>query len=175
MLRPEALFLLLPFVMITRSLFAAALALASFSPVTLQARLGETEQQTEQRYGAAVEKLGEDSVREKTRAYTTGGMSVIVSYLNGVSQSEMFIKEDRKSDLSDNEIQVLLKANSLGRVWEKAESPNFINKRWLLQGEAVAEYRPMQITPTLWLATKQYVTFSSEQTRQKEKNALAGF
>jgi hypothetical protein len=56
------------------------------------ARIGETEQQIEARYGKSIRTL-ESGNQPLTKAYRSSDLSIAVTYIDGVSQSEMFCAE----------------------------------------------------------------------------------
>lgn len=80
------------------------------------ARIGESEQQVEARYGKPIaprvpgEDLGE------TKAYVCAGFLIAVTFVDGVSQREMYAKND-KSAITGAEVEVLLEANRGNLQW----------------------------------------------------------
>jgi hypothetical protein len=95
----------------TRSVAIALLMLVS----SAFARIGETEQQIEARYGKTIRTLSKGN-QPLQKAYQSSGLDIAVTYIDGVSQSEFFSKQD-KSELSKNEIALLLEANAAGSRW----------------------------------------------------------
>jgi hypothetical protein len=79
------------------------------------ARIGETEQQIEARYGKS-ERIDTKALLLLTKIYRVGDLRVTVSFIDGISECEYFVKRDGK--LTDQEVDVLLKANSIdGKQW----------------------------------------------------------
>jgi hypothetical protein len=69
------------------------------------------------------------------RDYAFHGMLVTVVYLGGRSVTELYRKQDG-TRLSNDETEVLLKANTLGSKWE--EEPSFDSgkfRKWKLQNK----------------------------------------
>lgn len=79
------------------------------------ARIGDTEQQIEARYGKATDTLSKGN-EPLQKLYRSSGLDIGVTYIDGVSQIESFRKEDQ-SALSKNEIALLLEANAAGSKW----------------------------------------------------------
>src|SRR5450755_2885940 len=77
------------------------------------ARIGETTNQVDKRYGAPLEttKNGGES-----RRYSFGGFTVLVSFERGISQCEVYQKKDT-SRMMEGEIRGLLGANAGGSAW----------------------------------------------------------
>jgi len=68
------------------------IAIASFQLVSAAfARIGETEQQIEARYGKSIVTFPSDN-QPLTKAYESSGMNIIVMYIDGVSQREIFLR-----------------------------------------------------------------------------------
>jgi hypothetical protein len=79
------------------------------------ARIGETEQQIENRYGKSTLTVSTGN-EPLQKVYQSSGLNITVTYLDGVSQREIFTKQDG-SELSKNEIAILLEANTAGSKW----------------------------------------------------------
>ena len=81
----------------------------------LYARLGETEEQIEARYGKPfkVSKVSNDLTE---KIFKSKGFWVMVSFTKGISHGEYYRKLD-KTELAFNEIAIFLKANSNGQEW----------------------------------------------------------
>ena len=92
------------------------IAIAFFLLVSLAfARIGETEQQIEKRYGKSTLTVSTGN-EPLQKVYQSSGLNITVTYLDGVSQREIFTKQDG-SELSKNEIAILLEANTAGSKW----------------------------------------------------------
>ena len=79
------------------------------------ARIGETEQQIEKRYGKSTLTVSTGN-EPLQKVYQSSGLNITVTYLDGVSQREIFTKQDG-SELSKNEIAILLEANTARSKW----------------------------------------------------------
>jgi hypothetical protein len=79
------------------------------------ARIGETEQQIEKRYGKSTLTVSTGN-EPLQKVYQSSGLNITVTYLDGLSQREIFTKQDG-SELSKNEIAILLEANTAGSKW----------------------------------------------------------
>lgn len=87
------------------------------------ARIGETEQQIIARYGKSIKDIPSKGAREKYGAFVFNGFTIIVVFLDGVSQAESYSK-DRDGEFSNDEIAALLKANAPAASWKlKASTP----------------------------------------------------
>jgi hypothetical protein len=92
------------------------------------ARLGETAAELEARYGHSIGQRLERG--EESRVYKYEDFSIKVTFLNGKSAQEIYIHQDRKTPLSEKEIQSFLDLNSMGKRWEK------YSKHWVAEIEA---------------------------------------
>ena len=80
------------------------------------ARIGETEQQMEKRYGKCTLTISTGN-EPLQKVYQSSGFNITVTYIDGVSQREIFTKQDGSSELTKNEIAILLEANTAGSKW----------------------------------------------------------
>jgi hypothetical protein len=96
-----------------KTLFVAVALSLLVSPAF--ARIGETEQQIEKRYGKSTLTVSTGN-EPLQKGYQSSGLNITVTYLDGVSQREIFTKQDG-SELSKNEIAILLEANAAGSKW----------------------------------------------------------
>jgi hypothetical protein len=80
------------------------------------ARIGETEQQIEVRYGKSTLTVSTGN-EPLQKVYQASGLNITVTYIDGVSQREIFIKQHGSSELTKNEIAILLEANAAGSKW----------------------------------------------------------
>jgi hypothetical protein len=92
------------------------IALFGYAAPPALVRIGETEQQTEARYGVPVAMVPDAAAIGVTKAYRSAGFLIAVTYVDGISQREMLSKPDR-SEISRTEIEVLLGANAGGFHW----------------------------------------------------------
>ena len=124
------------------------------------ARLGETKAELDARYGPSVKRLEADPGEEMLE-YRHKDLFVLVTFVQGKSESEIYGHQDGKTPLSQNEIQSFLNINSFGKHWEK--SPEI--PVWSLGGSdprtwvALAAYYPKSphiIAPGLGIMTTGY-------------------
>jgi hypothetical protein len=108
------------------------------------ARIGETEQQIEARYGKSLGVLSHGN-EPLMKTYRKADLDIAVTYVDGISQKEFFSHKD-KSGLTATEIDVLLAANSEGKKWIEQSLPSFFHGRaWKLEGsDRVAQYHEKQ-------------------------------
>jgi len=138
------------------------------------ARIGETEAQIEARYGKPVVTFSKGKERPR-KGYLSAGFRITVSYLDGVSASEIYQKPDQ-SKLSQTEIDTLLAANSGGGTW--AESPLVISglQQWKTGGESnerTAAY--VESNGSLLFTTKRLFDLERTEKAQAEKAKLKNF
>lgn len=117
--------------MIARTLVAAIVAAVSFSPLSALARLGETEAQSQARYGDPVEGLvGGD---EKPlmpgaveRAYNFQGWRVRAAFAGGTTVRIQYvhIENSAPKKLSEAETKALLDAEKGKYAWREERSKN---------------------------------------------------
>jgi hypothetical protein len=136
--------------------------LLSVAPIA-QARIGETEPQIDASYGKPVAQVpSQANDLGLTKLYHSGSYMVFVTFLEGQSVREMFAKRDR-SDLSQDELQALLNANSGGHPWEseshpvrrEGAPPGAQEWRSLDQRSRVGFYNPN--TSSLFIATQDFI------------------
>lgn len=141
-------------------------------PYETSARIGETFEQCKERYGDPVHA---DST---LTGFVKSGMRIIVSFYNDkvslIAYKKM--KEDilgNPEEITDNEKQILLDANSGGKKWVKM---NVISMReqWATEdSELFANYDPME--RGLMIATKGHLERMKQQTQDKEREKLKDF
>lgn len=77
------------------------------------ARIGETTEQVDRRYGAPLETTKD---KGESRRYSFRGFTVLVNFERGISQCEVYQKKDI-SRMTEAEIKGLLGANAGGSAW----------------------------------------------------------
>ena len=137
------------------------------------ARIGETEQQIEARYGKSIGTLSSGNQPLK-KAYQSSGMNIIVMYIDGVSQSEVFTKKD-ESEFSKNEIAILLDANAAGSKWIEDPKARLVGMHgWNLEaGGRTAGYS--ESARGLLIQTEVADKVSAQREGEAEKEKLKGF
>jgi hypothetical protein len=137
------------------------------------ARIGETEQQIEARYGKSTLSFP-SSNQPLTKAYESSGLNIVVMYIDGVSQREIFTKQD-KSEFSKNEIAILLDANAAGSKWIEDPTARVVGMRgWKLEaGGRKAGYS--ESARGLLIQTEVAEKVSAQHEAEAEKEKLKGF
>jgi hypothetical protein len=150
-----------------RTLFTIFISLALGVPVF--ARIGETEAEIRARYGKPI-KIDSESGLWLFRP--TGDVRVALTFFDGKSACEVYDKPD-KSAFSDNEIQVLLDANSSGKQWTEALS-TYEFKMWTLDTMGrKATY--VKLAKQLIVATSEYLRAEEVRKARRESEKLKGF
>lgn len=137
------------------------------------ARIGETEQQIEARYGKATHTLSKGN-EPLQKLYRSSGLDIGVTYIDGVSQIESFRKEDQ-SALSKNEIALLLEANAAGSKWIEDPTASVLGLQvWKLEsGGRKAVYKKSE--GGLLILTDLADKVSAQRKAEAEKEKLKGF
>ncbi|EDY19246.1 hypothetical protein CfE428DRAFT_3423 [Chthoniobacter flavus Ellin428] len=103
----------------------------------LQARLGESPERLEARYGSPAKFLNGICTRDFQCTYHHNGMTIVVNFLDEKSQSERYSNDDG-APLKPEEIQTLMGLNGRGGKWNLKEGPQDSKKWNLSSGDAVA-------------------------------------
>jgi hypothetical protein len=136
------------------------------------ARIGETLQVCEQRYGTPT-KTANESV-----AFQKGGFVIIITFFEGKADSIIYSKATRNAlgkgtEISDNEIQQLLKLNGGERAWNKSGGIS-MDREWDSEdGELFAFYKT--IDNYLAIGTKGFNDRTKAKKKAKENKGLDGF
>ena len=135
------------------------------------ARIGETVEQLNKRYGKPSE-----TVREalETRRYLFHGFTIVVGLENGVSQCEVYRKED-DSRMTESEILGLLQANSGPSEWiyeakESARNYIYVSKD---KKTRIAIYNLP--THRLMITSKECLARCSELVNASDRKLMDGF
>lgn len=130
-----------------------------------QARLGETRAQTDARYGKGRDLEKGITDRFLIGKYFDGNYRITITFLDGKSASEVYARKDG-NDLTGDEIQKILDANSLGSEWSRVMYPDTDKNpaeqiqgiRWLLMnGMASARYIYWDLSIETTEYTKEYL------------------
>lgn len=122
--------------------------------------LRETKDEIQRRYGQS-ENAPQSPSGDESVEYRYKDFIVIVTFVAGKSEQEIFFHRDLKTPLSEGEIQSLLALNSFGQQWER--SPEL--PVWSLGGSdprnwvALAAYYPQSAqhaAPALGIMTTDY-------------------
>ena len=149
----------------------AILAAASFIIGTAQARIGDTEEQIRTRYGNPITVLpSRPSDAGLTKCYSSDGLSIAVTYLNGHSVREMFVKSDN-SKITKTEIDRLINGHASASSEEVQhmvgpESVTASVQLWRSadRGSRVAIYDSR--TRGLFITTQRFIDLTNARNRQ---------
>jgi hypothetical protein len=149
-------------------LFFCMAALAS-------AHIGETPQECVARYGQSFEKQTND-FGWSVLLFKKNGFDIFITYLDGKAQKIQYGHSNKNSigigdKLSDNEIQLLLKANDPGE-WKK-DNQSFMDEGWINQDATLLAAKPA-MQEILFVVTKQYMAAQQAETKAKETRNLQG-
>jgi hypothetical protein len=96
------------------------LGLVLWKATPVQARLGETPERVEARYGVPVKVENGMSARDFQCTYKHGGITIVVHFLDEKSQDECFAN-DNGDPIAADELQRLLEVNRRGGKWNLKE------------------------------------------------------
>lgn len=104
--------------------------------ISAEARLGDTPAKVAERYGKSTE-IYQDVKGRISHIHHSDGWIIMVQYIGGTSQSEIYTKENDAA-LTESELQAKLSANTSGDKWEeipksivtKASGPGW--RMWLI-------------------------------------------
>ena len=135
------------------------------------ARIGETVEQLNKRYGKPLE-----SVREtlETRRYLFRGFTIVVGLENGVSQCEVYRKQD-DSRMTESELHGLLQANSGPSEWiyeAKESARNYIYASKDKKTRIAIYNLP---THRLMITSKECLARCSELVSASDRKLMEGF
>jgi hypothetical protein len=154
-----------------KQILSLLLILSAFAPSAF-ARIGETEEQIEKRFGKSVVTFSKGK-ELPNKGYLSAGLRITVSYVDGISESEFYQKSDQQK-LSQTEIDTLLDANSGGGAW--AESPQVLSsvREWKCEStQRTAAY--VEFANALTIGTDRCWKLQEAQKAQAEKDKLKGF
>ena len=136
------------------------------------ARLGETLQQCEQRYGKPAQSDATSLTFQKS------GFFLIVYFFEGKCDKITYRKVEQNAlgkgvEISDNELSQLMQLNAGGRQWKKINLIS-MDKVWQTEdGEIFAKYET--IGGFLVIAIKDNINRANAAQKSKEDGALKGF
>jgi hypothetical protein len=121
-----------------KTLYTLTIAAFILSTASAFARIGETREQIDKRYGQGVHSDYQRLDGAETIKYHFNNFQVEVVFHDGKSIWEIFQRQNRLIDTSD--IKMLMKANAgeghtwhydgVSRQWERSGSPQFIGYLW---------------------------------------------
>src|SRR6266498_2838365 len=106
-----------------------------FCCVSTFARTGETEAQIEARYGKPVKMAGHYDGPGTAKMYSKSGVRIIVTFIDGLSESEYYSKP-AGAKLGSREVETILRANAGDKNWSQVKYGDPLYKpsssRWTL-------------------------------------------
>lgn len=133
-------------------------------------RIGETLKKCEARYG----KVHKKDLNRGGYQFVKSEFTLTLNFFKGECDALSVSKVKSWRDLSDNEIKLLMKANSLGHEWVKIRGLNPNIKYWSTNKNKLrAQYDTS--THTLIIITLDKLARSSDAEAKKEKEGLDGF
>lgn len=115
-----------------------------------EARLGDTQAKVAERYGKPVQ-VYRDVKGRIGNVYHSDGYFIMVQYIDGISQSEVYAKEN-DAELTESTLDAILSANASGEKWEKIPKPitkadGSVYRGWvILRTRALSVYGPSMIS-----------------------------
>jgi hypothetical protein len=156
----------------TRLLLSLVLLLLLAIQFSAFARIGETEEQIEARYGKPIADVSRPEIG-KAKAYVFSGFEIAVIFANSTSQAELMGKRDH-TPIDANEIQLLLKANGNGHSWKSVESPKPFQQKWRRDDDAlVAIY--FEDSKSLHVTSDNFVSSAAAKMRHDDEHKLKDF
>jgi hypothetical protein len=156
----------------------SVLTLFIFSAASLPSwgRLGETLDQCATRYGAALshQDFTYSGLNLHGTLFHKGGYIVMACLLEGKDKVDAmcFSLEDADGGLSDNQIALLLNAESDGKQWSKASEPS-MDRYWTREDGATAIYETMK--HQLLVVSKDLIAASDAAQKADDAKKTQGF
>lgn len=135
------------------------------------ARIGETEKQCEERYGKP-----EETDRDGSRKiYRKSDMVVLAHFHEGICDYIMFskVERDEPKELSENERDLLLKANGAGNGWKKVGRSGGTTVFETTGGEFRAQHD--LVSQSLTIFTRESAKRKQDAKKAEEEKKLKGF
>ena len=148
---------------------ALIFSLVVILPMALCARMGESMEQCEARYGKPVEGVGEqpDEYGSLMYMYKSKGVHVVPSFYEGTVEGIMYF---RRTAFLRSDIEILLEANGGGKKWIRQSALG----SWKTEdGELIASYDPLK--NMLAITSKAAMDRARKVEESKSKEALSGF
>ncbi len=144
------------------------------------ARIGENEEQIKARYGKPVRTNTKIFAPRVGRVYHAADMDITVIFVDGVSGVESFSKKNKFDWLSMNEVELLLKANSLGQEWRVEKRPDATTHEWEwalvdTNGTALGVARFDPIKGDLMVCSQKFIDAGMAKQKAEESAKLKDF
>jgi len=141
--------------------------------IPAQARLGETESQCIRRYGPVLSRISisNPGMTLPELGFVKNGYAFFITFFNG-KVGLMTVQKTDQSELSDNEIDLLLTADSAGQKWLKQPiiSPKIY---WQRDDGSLAQYNP--INHMLTLTSSEYINAKEAAKKSEEAKRMHDF
>ena len=149
------------------------MAISMFVMIPAWARLGETEDQCVQRYGAVLTRTTVVEFGQKlpTLAFVKNGYMIVAEMLDGKVGLMMITKAD-STDFSENEQQLLIDADSSGQKWAKQNDLS-VDSLWIRDDGAQAQYKPLD--KALIFVSKDFIAARGAAAKADEAKKTQGF
>jgi hypothetical protein len=139
-----------------------------------QARIGETDKQCEERYGKPIE----TEKGQSWQVYQKADLFLLAHFHEGVCDSIMFRKVEATADgtakeLSENERELLLKANGGRNEWKTVERKGVTVILQTDDGRLQAQYDTRAHSLTIF--TREAVRREKDAEKAEEEKKLKGF
>ena len=141
----------------------------------LFSRIDETREQCVRRYGGNVNYDEENNLFQ----YEKADFFIVIHYFKNKVDAITYMKLDEEDEsitleITDNEIQNILKVNGKKRIWKPVETKGVSkNKLWkTLDGDYYASYKRNE--NFLVISTKDYATRRKSRTKVKEDSDMKG-
>jgi len=146
------------------------------------ARIGETEQQIEARYGPSIapapDKFKRDELGNEIRVYNFHGFTVTVTFVNGRSEVELFVKykdqipSDHWEVMTGQEVAAILEAyEGTGVKWKPEQG----SRRPMWWDSEDGRLKAINMFNQVQIGTVSYVEKRTERIKQNEADRLKGF
>jgi hypothetical protein len=162
-------------------------ALAVTLSSTGWARLGETLEQCEARYGLATRTLdAPDSLNAPGALvcfFSRAGFKIVATFHNGKAGVIFFEKEEQDAsgnpmEISQTEVESLLESNNAGKSWQPASAReagwNFNDKAWLLEDKSALAVHDKS-NHRLVFTSIEFAELQDKVRAAKEEKSLEGF
>ena len=141
----------------------------------LFSRIDETREQCVRRYGGNVNYDEENNLFQ----YEKADFFIVIHYFKNKVDAITYMKLDEEDEsitleITDNELQNILKVNGKKRIWKPVETKGVSkNKLWkTLDGDYYASYKRNE--NFLVISTKDYATRRKSRTKVKEDSDMKG-
>ena len=135
------------------------------------ARIGETPEQLNKRYGKPLETIRENL---ETRRYLFRGFIILVGLEKGISQCEVYRKEDN-SRMTESDIYGLLEANTGSSEWVHEPKENFENYVYWSKDKKTRVGIYNLATHRLMITSKECLPRCAQLVNSSNRKAMEGF